>query len=46
MFGYILTAAVYFYVGFVGGLTCSPKAVDIDENPGDYSTIFDCFSAK
>lgn len=43
LLGYMLTAGVYFYVGFVGGLTCSPKAIEINEHPKDYSTIFDCF---
>lgn len=43
-FGYLLTAAVYFYVGFIGGLTCSPKAMEINNHPKKYSTVFDCFA--
>lgn len=46
LLGYILTAGIYFYVGFVGGLTCAPHVQDIYANPGKYSTIFDCFAAK
>lgn len=45
MLGYILTALIYFYVGFVGGLTCAPNVPDILKNPDKYSTVFDCFSS-
>lgn len=45
LLGYGLTALIYVYVGFIGGLTCAPEAKLIsDEATEDqYSTIFDCF---
>lgn len=42
LFGYILTAVIYFFVGFVGGLTCAPSVNDILAGK-NYNTIFDCF---
>lgn len=42
LLGYGLTALIYVYVGFFGGLTCASKAKDIQDS-SDYSTIFDCF---
>lgn len=41
-----MTAGIYFYVGFIGGLTCGPEVKDILNNPNKYSTIFDCFASK
>lgn len=46
--GYALTALIYVYIGFIGGLTCSPYVQDIydsetDSSLGQYNTIFDCF---
>ena len=45
LFGYILTGFIYFFVGFVGGLTCAPEVNEIisPATSKDYSTIFDCF---
>jgi prepilin signal peptidase PulO-like enzyme (type II secretory pathway) len=43
LLGYGLTALIYVYVGFLGGLTCAPLAEDIRANEAQYSTIFDCF---
>ena len=42
LLGYCLTASIYFFVGFFGGLSCSNKVKDIVNNPGNYNTIFDC----
>ena len=42
--GYCLTALIYVYVGFVGGLTCAGSIKDINDHPGKYQTIFDCFA--
>lgn len=43
LLGYGLTALIYVYVGFLGGLTCAPLAKDIYINQDDFSSIFDCF---
>lgn len=43
-FGYILTALIYFYVGFVGSLTCAPKVKEILIDSDKFSTVFDCFA--
>jgi hypothetical protein len=37
-----LTAIIYIFVGFVGGLTCADSASDIINRPNAYSTVFDC----
>ena len=42
--GYCLTALIYVYVGFMGGLTCAGSIEDINHNPNKYQTIFDCFA--
>ncbi len=44
LLGYGLTALIYVYVGFLGGLTCAPHADDIYKNEDKYSIIFDCFT--
>jgi len=44
--GYCLTALIYVYVGFIGGLTCAGSIQDINENSSKYQTIFDCFAKK
>lgn len=41
--GYCLTALIYVFVGFIGGLTCAKSVEDINLNPSKYQTIFDCF---
>jgi len=43
--GYCLTALIYVYVGFLGGLTCAPEAkfISNEATEDQYSTIFDCF---
>lgn len=41
--GYCLTAGVYFYVGFFGGMSCGHRVNDININPKKYEIIFDCF---
>ena len=46
MFGYILTAFIYFFVGFIGGLTCASEVENIVNAPAQYTTIFDCVQAK
>lgn len=40
-----MTAAIYFFVGFIGGLTCAPSVAEIlnESTQNNYSTIFDCF---
>jgi amino acid permease len=46
LFGYILTAFIYFFVGFVGSLSCSEhvEAILNKATEDDYSTVFSCFS--
>lgn len=45
LLGYGLTALIYVYVGFLGGLTCASEAKFISDKltEDQYSTIFDCF---
>jgi sodium-coupled neutral amino acid transporter 9 len=31
-FGYVLTALIYVYVGFIGGLTCASSAIEIQDS--------------
>ena len=41
--GYCLTALIYVFVGFVGGMTCAESVEDIlHGHPEEYSTVFDC----
>jgi sodium-coupled neutral amino acid transporter 9 len=44
--GYGLTAAIYLFVGFFGGLTCATSVIDINKHPNDYSTVFDCVNSR
>lgn len=44
LLGYGLTALIYVYVGFLGGLTCAPHVNDLYANEEKYTTIFDCFT--
>jgi hypothetical protein len=46
LLGYCLTAFIYFFVGFIGGLTCATEVENILAHPDEYSTIFDCVNAK
>lgn len=42
--GYVLTALIYVFVGFIGGLTCANSVTDVlNDEAGEYNTIFDCF---
>lgn len=47
LLGYILTGAIYVFIGFVGGLTCSVYAEDIfNDTKGNYRTVFDCYTKE
>jgi len=42
--GYLLTAMIYVFVGFIGGLTCAGSVKEIlsKEHADKYNTVFDC----
>jgi hypothetical protein len=43
LLGYGLTALIYVFVGFIGGLTCTGVVSKIlDDTKGEYQTVFDC----
>ena len=42
LLGYMLTAFLYFFSGFLGSLACGPEVENINVHPQNYSTIFDC----
>jgi len=43
LFGYGLTALIYVFAGFIGGLTCTGEVTKIlNDKVGEYQTVFDC----
>jgi amino acid transporter len=48
LLGYILTAFIYFFVGFVGSVSCSEYMDEIKDpkTADEYSTVFACFDKR
>jgi len=48
LFGYILAAFIYFFVGFIGSLSCSEYVSEIldPETEEKFSTVFACFDKR